>query len=896
MCRLGLIVVLFMSIWASPSAEGGDVRAKNLVANPGFESDENGDGFPDDWFSAGDKSHPANWHCGRAKGKPSLSTDAHSGRFSLLYVSPKPYDWRQEKALDVWDFTSWQEARKKLGTRFYYSAPVVSKEFNIDYPKVYKVSAWVKGENIAGLHIKFIGISPKGDPRWFSPALRTPQGSTGKTGSWDWEKWETVIIANRGMGWKGRIEAWMRENVTDGRFWIDDVKVEEVDHAGRGLQPVLRCAARMPHWPSIPARENLSTPSKRRVQKTDSEIAISFKNGTIIVFNTSDAAGGPGIARVSVRGRRLRRATPPIRPLVETESGGRYAACRYVGCVEKEDHVVVRTELTEKVTGTIDSLDWILAPAELDVYERKHVGFRYSYRFESKKNLAIGIWDRATWEPDGEVDGLFVKCPSGPRTTSITQEMGFEGRPSIPFLRTPCFDFQARSKTGIVLGFFDGLGHVETWLEKRSGERRVHHFAHHYFTSNRRIQTVPRCVVFSECGELDPLRQQDEHTWALDVIEEKYRREVGLKDIPLLPTVRLHPHAAKEGKFENYIEFLPDVKRLGFRVVMLNPIWEGLDGKGNPKPGVCSVTGLEVAKAFGGEAGLRKLANAVHAHDMKLVTWAPTGLNRRDCRLLRDYPDWMCRLPDGKPRTYGGASSLLTYVSLASGYLDYSLERYRRLRNTIGLDGFWQDSFQAVGQLHYENPKRVASYLEAGLKRQAQLQRMGYEILNIEGYGPFGNDSPSGTHVLTVGGRQHYKTSPYYYLVLGPETYYRCVANKGMPILPYYDSKHPYHVNRNVATNPYVRAEVQQANHDYAVVRAKMKRRFLIPSKTNPWQEIGVLWRDEQTSEEVLFAYGTFQYRIGRTRSVEDVTTGEAVAVADGTLSAVPGHTYLIRK
>ena len=47
----------------------------------------------------------------------------------------------------------------------------------------------------------------------------------------------------------------------------------------------------------------------------------------------------------------------------------------------------------------------------------------------------------------------------------------------------------------------------------------------------------------------------------------------------------------------------------------------------------------------------------------------------------------------------------LTYVSFNSPYLDYSLSRYRHLRREIGLDGYWQDSFQALGQLHFASPK-----------------------------------------------------------------------------------------------------------------------------------------------------------------------------------------------
>lgn len=910
MHRMQLSALVAVALCASPCA-GAPAAAENLVQNPGFERDEDGDGHPDGWFAAGSKTHPANWHCQRAKGKALLSPDAHSGRSSLCYATAKPNAWRPEPTDHTWNFAAWHAARQNPRTRFYYSAPVVSKEFRITYPKVYRVSAWVKAENIAGLHVKFIGVSSKGQPAWFPPALRTPEGLTGKTGTWGWEKWSKPIIANRGLGWKGRIEVWLRENQTEGKFWIDDVTVEEVDHAGRGLQSMPRGAL----WPrkakphtqlqgiiakgeAIVVQER--KPERLTVKQVDGSIVIWFPNGTTVVFNTTDADNQLGIGGVS-RGRLdLRRATPAIRPLVETVSGGRYSACRYMGCEQKPDHVIIKTQLLEEKTGKADRLDWILAPFELQVYNRKYVGFSYSYRFESERNLACGIWDRATWEIARDVEGLHLRGPGGPRAPAVALAMAFQGRPSIPMLRTPCFDFQARGNTGILLGFFDGLGHVETWVEKRPGENSIAYLTRHYFTADKRVQSVPRCIVFARCGELAPLKCEDEHTWAMDVIERRYRAAVGLRDMPLLPSARLHMHSAKDGKFVNYIPLLSEIKRLGFQVVMLNPMWESLDRQGRPKPGTCSITGLDVAEAFGGEAGLKKLADAVHAQGMKLITWAPTGLNRHDSALLREHPDWICRLQDGQPRAYGSPGSYapgkaLTYVSLRSGYMEYSLARYRHFREAIGLNGFWQDSFHAIEQLHYTSPQSFTSSLVAGAKRQVALQRMGYEVLNIEGFGPFGHDSTS-PRVLAVGDRRLYRTSIYYYLGLGPDTYYRAVANHAMPILPFHPSKHPYHLNRNVAMNPYLQAEVAQANRDYMAVRHKMKRRFLIPSKTSPWQEVGVLWRNEQPDEEVIFAYGTFEWKVEATQSVTDVTTGKPVALEDRAFTALPKHTYLIRE
>ena len=888
LCAVAMHAVAVVALAAAP--------APNLVANPGFETDAEADGQPDGWAVAGQGAHPDNWHCQRAKGKATRSPDAHAGRHSLLYVLPKPHDWRETPLGSLWDFAAWKRHREQPERRFYYAAPVVSSEFRITYPKVYRVTAWVKAQNVTGLHIKFIALSPKGQPHWFPPALYTPEGFTGKSGTWDWEKWERVIVANRGLGWKGRVEVWLRENMTDGRFWIDDVAVEEIDHAGRDALAPLRGAARSAPRPTAVAPPP-HAPRKRQIVKTGNRLTISFANGTRAVFHTDS----PGIGAVSVGGTPLRSGVAPVRPLVDTESGGHYTACRYVRWSQKDAEVTVHTQLIPTDGGAPDTLDWVLAPAQLKVGDRTYHGLRYSYRFASARGAALGIWDRASWEVGGEVDGLFVRGPGGARMAALARATAIQGRPTLALLNTPCFDFQAKSGVGLLLGFHDGIAHVETWHDKRPGENALRHLAHHHFAAARQVATAPRWVVFAPCGALDPLAREDEQTWALDVIENRYRQVVGLRDIPLLPTIRLHPHSVKGGKFADYIQHLPAVRKLGYEVAMLNPIWESLDRVGKPKPGTCSITGLEVAKAFGGEADLKKLADATHAQGMKLIAWAPTGLNRHDSALFRQHPDWICRRPDGSPNAYGGPSAYRTgrallYVVFSGGYLRYSLDRYRSLRTTVGLDGFWQDSWHAAQQRHYTSPTHSVGNLLPAARRQAQLQRMGYQIFNIEGYGPFGNDSTS-PKMLERGGRRLYKTSYWYYLALGPHSYYRAVANKAMPILPYHPSKHPYWGNRSVATNPAVAAEVVQANRDYAIVRSRMTQRELIPSAANPWQEIGVLWRDGQGKDDVLFAYGEFEWRPGAdTRSVQDVTAGKPVGLSAGAFGTLPQHTYLIRR
>lgn len=900
---------LCIALLAVLTMAGGAPAAyfQNLVPNPGFETDADGNGSPDGWYLAGEDAHPDNWHCQRAEGTMTLSEDAHSGQAALSYRLQAPQTTGVAVAPDLWDFTAWREMREAPERHFFYSAPAVSGDFELEYPNVYRMRAWVKAENVCGLHIKLIGLSPEGNPLWIG-RLNTPEGYDGKTGSWDWELWEGFAVANRGHGWSGRMEVWLRENLAEGRFWIDDVSVAKMQPEAVGAHsPLPDAGAQSVEWPSPTRRP--APGGRPRVREGDGRLTVSFANGTSVRFHTDN----PGIGTVRVDRTALRdRLAPPIRPLIETESGGRYETCRFVGWdLVGDDAVVVRTDLIEKGTGVTDHLNWVIEPAELDVYERSYRGFRYSFEFMSGENRVVGIWDRSGWALGGDVEGAFVRAPGGqygmPRANVISDAIAIEGRPVIPFLSTPCFEFAGRSGTGLMLSFFDDIAYIESWIEKQVGEEQIRHFAHHYFTSATSARTSARCIVFSPCGDRTPLGLEDEWTWARDAVRDRYRDQVGMTRPRLLPTARfvappLYVENDDTASFESVIPLLPRLKELGYEALMFNSIWESLDREGNPEPGRCSITGLEVVEAWGGEKSLKKLVEAAHAVDLKVISWAPTALNRRDSELLREHPEWICRLPDGEPNTYGSPGSYLpghelTYVNLRSGYYDYSLRRYRHMRREVGLDGLWQDSFHALGQLHYESPTRFTSHLLAGIRRQVALQQMGYQILNTEGRGPFGTPSTSSASVgamYSSGGRRDYRTSRYYYSALGPDTYYRSIANNATPMLPYRESDHPWWDHRAIPTNEALTEEIAQANQDYAAVRSRMVRRYLVPSAENPLREIGGLWHDDDGQEQVLFAYGRFEWDTRGFRRVQDVTAGKPAQVKNGILTTEPKHTYLL--
>ena len=217
-------LLLCFLLWLAACARPGE--KPNLVLNPGLEVDANHDSVPDHWSVPKPSDYPADWHVGGAGGVSGRSTIARSGKYSIMYSVPSPR-FPEVPPADWWDYAAWERL-----TRFssgHWSIAFRTDDFPVKEYHLYRARCYVKAENVLTLHVKFIAtfVYPgrkKPVVRWIHPLPHDPNHKVHKSGTWDWEEWETVVPVPEFVE-RGRIEFWVREWAAPAKLFCDDMSV-----------------------------------------------------------------------------------------------------------------------------------------------------------------------------------------------------------------------------------------------------------------------------------------------------------------------------------------------------------------------------------------------------------------------------------------------------------------------------------------------------------------------------------------------------------------------------------------------------------------------------------------------------------------------------------------------
>jgi len=195
---------------------------ENLVPNPGCETNTGNKNTADNWIMGTDIKFPAHWDMKQSKGIVKLdSIVVHGGKYSQSYTSPKRIEKDLSEA-DAWNWNKWHQIHN---SSVYWTVPFSSPEFNVKKGDKYRLSAWVKAENMISLHIKVIWINTDGKPVWKGDVLVFPREQ--KMSTYDWEEWSVVVSPPTGMV-KCRLDYVLNEGESDGKIWTDDISVKLV--------------------------------------------------------------------------------------------------------------------------------------------------------------------------------------------------------------------------------------------------------------------------------------------------------------------------------------------------------------------------------------------------------------------------------------------------------------------------------------------------------------------------------------------------------------------------------------------------------------------------------------------------------------------------------------------
>lgn len=856
-------------------AEIGPVQppGANLVPNGDMSADADADGVPD------------RWALGNPVGEADRALAVGPDGSPALTVPCTPQPGAGPDLARWWDWSA--QPPPAVG----WINAAASETFAVEPGRTYEVSFQLRGQDVRTYHTKLFWLDAEGRTvKWSAIGPR-------HDGSWAWEQVDyAVTVPSAGVA-AARLEFWAM--AAGGRLWVDSVSFRpsygralgwveeryEVTMLDGGAATAANAGA-VPQRPAAPPFTPTATPTAVRVSAGGLEITLS--SGVRLLMPIADARL-LGITEVSCDGRPLRNPdAPPIAPLVETDTGGHYLACRYLDHEVRGEEVIVRTALMRE--GGEDRLEWHFRPEAREIAGESYAGYAYRYRWQSDTERALNIADRSTWEVNGDPLGVTVVTQNAyavQNQFTLTAENLYAGGGGTRFAGGDGLDYQYASDGAILSFYAEPISYVDSRRAGHTGYIECRDVTP--FAGDPEATTAWRCVLYAPTGS------HDAWTRARDYAYDLHARFWGIDQPTPLPIVNAWMHwrlLSEHGDRILYYfadEVVPQVAALGFKVFAVHSVW----GRGG-----CGLDVIEPGAQFGGTEALKYLCDAAAAHGMIVQAWAPTAHLWQHSPLFEQNQGWHIEGPNGQPPT--------TYcwpeirgARFRMGYADYALGQWRTIREQTGLGALWLDSYRNFTHGIQTADRAVLLQQSEDLFRfHADLARLGY-VLYTESTGTFGinapgfpvanadTPSPAGPDPATRYGVSGYvghegderRDRAVNDVITGGDYYYRSLANKSPCWLSW----------PTFAQTPERHAKIARANRDYVTVVGHMRLRTTLP------EDRGVQWTDPAGGVRVLFSFAAGRHECPGATQVTDITTGRPVTITGAAFDAEPTHTYLIR-
>ncbi|MCD6362324.1 MAG: carbohydrate binding domain-containing protein [Armatimonadetes bacterium] len=854
-----------------PTAEPGE----SLVPNGDMETDADGDGVPDGWSV----TRPL-----READRP-LAIGPDGSRALMCRCSPDPP--RPP------DLSSWYDWAKQPPPSAGWINAGGTPTFEVEPGRTYLIRYRTRGRGVRTFHTKWWWLDAAGkSQRWFVIGPR-------HDGDWEWEQVSMYLTVPSAHTHFARIEFWARS--AGGRIWADDVSVRpsRAHTEGWSVQTHDVSLVENPVLPPpeskavIPPRpHHAAAPAERErtvVTVSDKRIRIRLTSGVDLALRIAEG-NLLGITDVRIGDLPLRNPdAPPVAPLIQTESGGHYAACRYLDHdIGRAGQVTLRTILVG-TDGHEDRLYWLIEPRVDDIAGTRYTGFAYGFRLRSESEAITAVADRSTWEIGGDPLGVTVvtqNAYSFDNLFTIAPDNLYIGAGGTRFAGGDGIDYQYAPEGALATYYAEPVSYVD---HRRAAAGEFLSFRDTtQLPGDREAGTALKCVMYARRGG------HDEWTRVHDFVYNRDAARLGIRQDTPLPVIQCWMHwkplAEHGANILRYLadEVAPQVGALGFKVLAVHSVW----GRGG-----CSLDVIEPGTKFGGTEALKYLCDAAAAQGMIVQAWAPTAHMWQHSPLFEQYPTWWLEGAGGKPPTTYCYPDIRG-TRFAGGWHDYAVGQWRKIRRQTGLGSLWLDSYRNFTHGINLADRRVAIEQARGLFRfHAALSQLGY-VIYTESTGTFGIVAPGfpianmdGPHPAAPDPMTRYGLSNYRGhegnpkhddvandVITQGDYYYRSLANKAPAWLV-------WEVFKNT---PERHAKIARANRDYCAVVDLMVRRRTLP------KDRGVEWTNPDSADRVLFAYRAFEYRRDGLAAVFDVTAGRGILVTGAAFTTEPMHTYRV--
>ena len=539
-------------------------------------------------------------------------------------------------------------------------------------------------------------------------------------------------------------------------------------------------------------------------------LSLAWSNGTEVVFALEDDRV-LGIRDVRMQGVQLRNPARLWRPLITTPEGIHYATFLLkevretadggvqvvteavgirTGILEEQDEYLIdMLALTADDGPVTDSFTWEFSPSALTLDEHDFAGvsFRYHFLSSDPDRKIYRIFDDATWEIGGHVEGntLLLQGQVNPPVTELrvddyfttacnyygAEMCGVQGKPKrVSMQRLPrigtlqAFDFMVHAR-GVLFNYFDPVNEVLTVIQKDAGEDLLHVLDELRRPGAAEFHSHPKHLLFHSLPQAMPREAQRNLWWqALEFVHGRERARAGIAPSAVLPRVWIPQVATEEvtmsgktvprAQVLDYLAetALPRWAEMGAREVCIHSLWvsdytvdrkvckddSGLQG-GLMVGSICCARVHEIDPLWGGVEAVARFTARAHALGLQVQLWWATHLSRR-APIFAERPDFMLMARDGLANGGGFGHQTLVTLNLANpDCLEWEFGKLQALRDATGIDGFFHDSYGNMTFLpvNYADPRRVGQQ-EAYERLVSRLQGIGLKSFTIEGIGPYG--------------------------------------------------------------------------------------------------------------------------------------------------------------
>jgi len=357
---------------------------------------------------------------------------------------------------------------------------------------------------------------------------------------------------------------------------------------------------------------------------------------------------------------------------------------------------------------------------------------------------------------------------------------------------------------------------------------------------------------------------------------------------------------------EPLYDALPEYRRLGYKDIFTHGVWESVTSDDTPgiEGNICGPYAFRYSEKFGGAAVMKRLADRAHELGLALFQWFGFQFAKY-APVWKEHPDWLLREANGDP--WDGAYQILWCGRMRSGFGAQMLEQIKKVRDQVGLDGIFWDSYHNLGLtcVDWQAPDK-APQADAIWRMQTELQRYGYRqrceattvfgVSNVQIYGFSTDKFRRRLWADTVRNDDAFvlfDTSPAFYwesegMKLTAEDYFWLLAHRavpGMDAVPWGPPDFPSYRKQCLPGGP-LAEEFGRSNRLYGAALPHMHR--LRVTEGGKY----TLWLDGKDRPSVIWAFR--DTTIGFHGVVSEIESGKEVAAA-GRLKILAGQVYLVK-